>query len=283
MLTILIIYCAIIAAVSVLGGLVPILMKLSHRGMQMALSMVSGVLIGVAILHMLPHALHEGGTNDGIFMAMLAGFLTLFLLERFFCFHHHESDSATGDGCSHSHHSLGWASALFGLSVHTLIAGVALGSAVAASGTVESLAGFGVFLGIILHKPFDALTITTLMRANGASRALSLLINGLFALVIPIGVVIFFLIDGVADSSRFTGWALAFSAGTFICIACADLLPELQFHQHDRIRLTFALFVGLAIAWLAGLLEGHNHGHDHAAPAAGGEAAVQLQDHDHDH
>jgi hypothetical protein len=79
MLTILIIYCAIIAAVSVLGGLVPILMKLSHRGMQMALSMVSGVLIGVAILHMLPHALHEGGTNDGIFMAMLAGFLTLFL------------------------------------------------------------------------------------------------------------------------------------------------------------------------------------------------------------
>jgi zinc and cadmium transporter len=47
---------------------------------------------------------------------------------------------------------------------------------------------------------------------------------------------------------------LAFAAGAFICIALGDLLPEVQFHSHDRIRLTalFLLGVGLAVAigWL---------------------------------
>jgi len=47
---------------------------------------------------------------------------------------------------------------------------------------------------------------------------------------------------------------LAFAAGAFICIALGDLLPEVQFHSHDRLRLTalFLLGVGLAagIGWL---------------------------------
>jgi zinc and cadmium transporter len=46
------------------------------------------------------------------------------------------------------------------------------------------------------------------------------------------------------------GGALAFCAGTFFCIACADLLPELQFHSHDRLKLSLALLAGLALAFL---------------------------------
>ena len=44
--------------------------------------------------------------------------------------------------------------------------------------------------------------------------------------------------------------ALAFSAGTFLCISLSDLLPELQFHRHDRIKLSAALLLGLALAWI---------------------------------
>jgi zinc and cadmium transporter len=49
------------------------------------------------------------------------------------------------------------------------------------------------------------------------------------------------------------GWlgaTLAFCAGTFLCIAGSDLLPELQFHRHDRMKPSVALLGGLAAAAL---------------------------------
>jgi zinc and cadmium transporter len=44
-----------------------------------------------------------------------------------------------------------------------------------------------------------------------------------------------------------TAVALAFSAGTFLCIALSDLLPELQFHSHDRLKLSVALLAGVVL------------------------------------
>jgi zinc and cadmium transporter len=44
-----------------------------------------------------------------------------------------------------------------------------------------------------------------------------------------------------------TAGALAFSAGTFLCIALSDLLPELQFHSHDRFKLSVALLAGVGL------------------------------------
>jgi len=44
------------------------------------------------------------------------------------------------------------------------------------------------------------------------------------------------ILEGAVGSS-FTGCVLAFSSGTFVCIALSDLLPEVQFHSHDRLKL----------------------------------------------
>jgi zinc and cadmium transporter len=58
------------------------------------------------------------------------------------------------------------------------------------------------------------------------------------------------------------GAALAFSAGVFLCISLSDLLPEVQFHSHDRLWLSLCLLCGVTIAWAIGFLEqGHMHGH----------------------
>lgn len=46
------------------------------------------------------------------------------------------------------------------------------------------------------------------------------------------------------STSTLTAVALSFSAGTFLCIALSDLLPELQFHSHDRFKLSVALLAG---------------------------------------
>ena len=126
--------------------------------------------------------------------------------------------------------------------------------------------GLGTFLVIILHKPFDAMAIGTLMASGGWSRATRHWVNGLFALAIPLGVVLFHLgARHYGDTAPpFLGTALAFAAGTFICIATIDLLPELQFHEHDRVKLSLALLAGLAFAALLGRFE--TSGHDHHQP-----------------
>ena len=67
--------------------------------------------------------------------------------------------------------------------------------------------------------------------------------------MIPLGVLLFQLgADLAADAQVFTIYALAFSAGTFICIAASDVLPELQFHKHDRVAMTVMLVLGLLIS-----------------------------------
>ncbi len=58
------------------------------------------------------------------------------------------------------------------------------------------------------------------------------------------------------------GYGLALSAGFFICIALADLLPEVQFHDHDRFKLTTALALGILLAIGIESLPGHSHNHD---------------------
>jgi zinc and cadmium transporter len=293
----LILYCALVMAAALAGGLVPMVVRLSHRAMQVALSFVSGVMLGVAVLHMLPHAWlevmedaeHSGvpPSLDAIALWLLAGFLLMFLLERFLCFHHHEMEAcsehghAHGGDHAHDHdHTLSWAGALIGLSVHSILNGVALAAAVIAESHGHaglSLAGFGTFLVIFLHKPFDSLTIGTLMAAGKRSARSRLIVSGLYALAVPAGAVAFTIggeaLGGLSHSA--IAAALALSAGMFLCIALSDVLPELQFHRHDRIKLTAALLAGLALAYIVGVFEGEMHGH-------GGPMEVEL-DHDHAH
>jgi zinc and cadmium transporter len=129
---------------------------------------------------------------------------------------------------------------------------------------------------IALHKPFDAMTISMLMGRGGWSLPWRHTINGLFSLAIPVGVLIFYFgimqeqFDPNAPMQKFyIACALAFSAGTFLCISLSDLLPELQFHRHDRVKLSAALLLGLAVAHLAAQLEAAAHpSHTRPAPTA---------------
>ncbi len=158
--------------------------------------------------------------------------------------------------------ALPWGSAAFGLAVHSLVGGIALASAVAADYQVRAglgAAGFGVFVATLVHKPADALTITSLMVRAGSARREAYLINLGFALMIPLGVVIFAAgVAAGANSGMVAAWtsgALAFSAGTFLCISLSDLLPELQFHSHDRLKLSIALLAGIALMALTAAVE----------------------------
>jgi zinc and cadmium transporter len=121
------------------------------------------------------------------------------------------------------------------------------------------------------------MTIGTLMARGGSSLAWRHTVNALFSLAIPLGVLLFYgglTGEGTAGGqSSLVAYALAFSAGTFLCISLSDLLPELQFHQHDRVKLSLALLLGLSVAYLAARLESTSHRHSQPVPAA---AALNL-------
>ena len=109
------------------------------------------------------------------------------------------------------------------------------------------------------------MAISTLMAAGGQSRTSRHWLNAFYALVTPLGVLAFYLgMSQFAESNAVVlGSALGFCAGTFLCIACSDLLPELQFHSHDRLWLSLALLAGLAVAIVILLFESESSGHSH--------------------
>lgn len=305
-------YCVLILLASIVGGMIPVWFQLTHRWMEFAVSFVAGVMLGVGVLHMLPHAIvdallaaasiapsagpaeamsNQASRMDAVFRTMiwlLAGMLVMFFIERFFCYHHHDVPSDLdhehdphADCHAHHHgehtHDLSWSGAAFGLALHSILNGVALAAAVQHGSDGSGLAGLGTFLVIFLHKPFDAMTIGMLMARGGWSLAWRNTINGLFSLAIPAGALLFYFGLMPADGDPTAGtrrlivaYSLAFSAGTFLCISLSDLLPELQFHQHDRVKLSAALVLGLAVAIVAGRLEvaAHTHGAVGAASRA---------------
>jgi zinc and cadmium transporter len=170
------------------------------------------------------------------------------------------------------------------LSIHTIIDGTALAASVAADSAAGhapafGLAGFGTFLVVVLHKPFDALSIAALMARGGWKPAARHAVNAGFAAMIPVGIALFWL--GLSQlsisQSELVGCTLAFAAGNFLCIALADLLPELQFHHHDRLKLSVSLLTGVAMAYALMFLESSGHDHHRHPPAQSGH------DHSHDH
>src|SRR5450432_2929523 len=270
----LVIYCALTLLASLAGGWLLLIIHPTHTRLQLATSFVAGLMLGIALLHFLPDAAEQLHSVDRTASWVLGGFLAMFFLQRFFHFHHHDTPEGDPEDCDahehdhahdqsheHEHHAhtladksaqqLSWIGTALGLTLHSLFDGLAMAASVAAGAQGHArLAGLGVALVVILHKPFDALAISTLMTASGSSRFSRHLLNTLFSLVSPAGAVLFYFgASRFADSNGvLLGCALAFCTGTFLCIASADLLPELQFHSHDRFKLSVALLAGLAVA-----------------------------------
>jgi len=261
-------------------------------------------MLGIGFFHLLPHSLHTAIGIDRAVMWLVLGLLVTFLLIRVFGSHSHdagEDGAAACDGTDHTgkantahshekhaHAASGsanyhWVGLALGLSLHTLLDGVALSAAVMGDASHSSAGlffGFAVFLGILVHKPLDSLSITALMATEGWSVRWQSIVNLTYAMMCPLGAFVFYMgVRNTPQESVAIGCGLAFAAGIFICISLSDLLPELQFHSHDRWPLTMLLLLGVSLAYSMKYLEpAHMHGegtthssHDHSS----------HDDHDH--
>lgn len=306
-----VLYCLFILLASLAGGWISLVGRLTHTRTQMLMSFVAGLMLGVGLFHMLPHAAIETGSLDQAVWWMMVGLLIMFFLQRFFHFHqhgptemgldgagpyadapivhrhhhdhdhdhHHDHDhdgghAHAGQHAAHRHpphdgrhgHALSWLGIAVGLTIHTLLDGIALAASVeveSAAPGLAGLAGVGTFLAIVLHKPLDAMAITMLMTSRGWTGGATTLINILFGLMCPLGALVFYFGAASLGSLQpvIVGAALGFAAGAFLCISLADLLPEIQFHSHDPAKLSAALVAGALLAFAIRLIE-PDHAHD---------------------
>ena len=274
---ILLAYSVGIFVVSFFGGKLAALGTMTHTRTQVVMSLVAGFILGIAMFHLLPHSLDRISGSEIIEKAvgwMVFGMVLMIFLLRIFHFHQHDFSSEASDlydDHGHDHgvvHSRSLFGVAIGLGVHTVTEGIALGTSMRLGPPHENdvaLAGLGVFLAIMLHKPLDAYSIIGMMKSAGHSPRARTLANVGFAILCPVVAIASF--GGVEllgpEEGAVVGYVLSFAAGAFLCIALSDLLPEIHFHSHDRGKLIVSLLVGIGLAYVLYYVESsaiHGHG-----------------------
>ncbi len=264
-------YAAAIVLATFVGIWLENVLRLTHTRVHLAMSFVAGFVLGVALFHLLPHGIEQISGPEALDVAIrwaASGMILMVLLLRVFRFHQHDLGHGTVQG--HRDHregaagddSLSWAGVCAGMAMHTLTEGTALGAAARSSlhdgAGHSSLVSLGIFLSIVFHKPLDALSILGLMRISGVQHRPAMAVTAAIALLCPLSALATYWGIGFFGSAEADaiGRALALGAGALLCVALSDLLPEIQFHGHNRILLTVAFGIGLSLSYALRYLEG---------------------------
>ena len=220
--------------VSLLGGYLPLMRDLSQRALALLLSFSAGVLLGAVFFHMLPATGRV--LNEAVGWPILSGFLLIFVMERFVFVHACEEHAC-------DIHQMGLP-AFLGISLHSLLDGIALGA-----GLILPQLGPVVLLAVIIHKMPDSMSISSILLAAGWDRRKISWLNLLFSLTTPVGALIAFLFFRSLSPGH-VAVAIGISAGTFLAIATADILPQVhRIEQRNPMTLIF-LAIGLMISWM---------------------------------
>ncbi|MBA3596012.1 MAG: ZIP family metal transporter [Methylibium sp.] len=266
-----------VLSVTIAAALTLSVLKLIVRHL---VSLSAGVLLGTALLKLLPEAFEVtgGASPQALFATLLGGLLFFFLLEKVELYrhsHHHE-----GDG-HHHHHQFdaeqagrgGW-SVLLGDSIHNFCDGVLIATAF----LVDVRLGVATAAAVIAHEiPQEVGDYIVLLNA-GFSRARALAYNAISGLAAVVGGVLGYFV--IQPFQAWLPFLLVIASSSFIYVAVADLIPQLQRRLAWRDTLTqlawLAVGVGM-IAVLSGLAHDHGGGgHDHDRDDGHGHHADEV-------
>lgn len=174
-------------------------------------ALAAGTLVGGALLHMLPEAVDAMGNELGVYVWLVGGFTTFFVLEQFLHWHHCHRPL-------NRHGPLGYL-ILLADGAHNLIGGLAVGGAF----LVDIRVGLVTWAAAAAHEVPQELGDFGILVHAGWSRGRALAFNFLSALTFLVGGLLAYAMSSHLDVS----WLLPFAAGNFLYIAATDLLPEL--------------------------------------------------------
>lgn len=230
-------FAAITVAAAFAGGAAAL--RLS-RDLTSAIALTGGVVVAVALFHVLPEAIEILDDPQQVGLLVGVGFLTFFLAERLLVLHHRD---APEEARAHSHVGALGAGAV---AIHTFIDGLGIGLAF----SLDTTTGLLVFVAVVAHDFADGLNAVAFVLHQGGSRQRALRWLSLVAFAPMLGAIVGATLDVTEES---LGAILAVYVGFFLFMGGSDLLPHA--HEHPswrRVALTMAGFVGiLAISSVA--------------------------------
>ena len=262
-------------------------------GPQHLLSLAAGALLATAFMHLLPEAFESHVDAHDLFATLLVGLVFFFLLDKAELWHHghehsHGLPSAAGHGATghdhaaqvqqgrahphghthghdhaaahdhdHAHHhgpkAGGWA-VLTGDSVHCFGDGILIASAFMADLRLGVIAAFSVLAHEVPHHMGDRVVL----RQTSPNRRMALVKVSLAGAVTALGGLVgYFLVEQLHD---WLPYFLAVASSSFVYVALADLIPQLQ--KRLSARETMAQIVWLLVGMgLVMLVSGAAHVH----------------------
>ncbi len=246
------------------------------RYTQHMLSLAAGALLATAFLHLLPEAFEAGVEPHNLFVTLLFGLLFFFLLDKAELRHHgHEhhhgehqhgehdhshgqSDTHHDDHPHHSehahHHHAHHAKAvpgswtiLAGDSVHCFGDGILIASAF----LVDLRLGIVAALAVLAHEVPHHMGDLVVLREGSKSRQTAVLKVSMAGAITALGGV-----AGFALLEQLHGilpYMLAIASSSFIYVALADLIPQLQKRLSSRETAAQIVWLVSGIALVSGV------------------------------
>jgi len=243
------------------------------RYTQHMLSLAAGALLATALVHLLPEAFESGMPAQTLFMGLLVGLVFFFLLDKAELWHHghehHQHGHAHGHDHHHGHHHAhphgqrtagGWA-VLAGDSVHCFGDGILIASAFMADLSLGVAAALAVLAHEVPHHMGD---LVVLRQTSGTRRAAIWKVSLAGALTALGGLTGYVLVDALHD---YLPLFLVAASSSFVYVALADLIPQLQKRLSTRETVAQVLWLVVGMSLVLGvsrlLHSGHDHGHGH--------------------
>lgn len=239
------------SVVALIGGVVFLLVKKWSKVLaRYSVPFAAGVLLTVALLGLLPEAVHLVG--EKAFLWALLALVGAYLFENFFCELHHHDD---GHKCTESKHVNAIPLVIVGDSIHNLIDGVAI----AASYLVNPGLGLITTISTFLHEvPHEIGDFGILLKA-GFSRRKIFLVNFASALMTVVGALLVYYLDW---SEELAGSLLAVAAGMFLYLGASDFLPHAGDELEKR-KAVLVMLLGVLLMYGTLSLVPHSHEVEH--------------------
>jgi len=244
--------------------IIPLLIKkeISKEFLIILLSLSVGVLLSTVIFIFLPEIIENSYLKTeteeafanminraGIFI--LFGFLAMFILEKIVHFNHEKKFEKEGYGHGHAYHIAPMN--LIGDGIHNFIDGLVI----AGSYAINITLGISATISIIFHEIPQEISDFGVLLYSGMSKKKALLFNFLSATAAIIGTLTGYILIGKIEG--FTDFIIPFSAGSFIYIAAANLIPQL--HRQCKLKETIlhisAILIGIGIIYFVPHVHGH--------------------------
>jgi ZIP family zinc transporter len=235
-----ILLAAITAAATFAGGYLALRAK---DRLHLVLGLAAGLLLGLVSFDLLPEVFEMSSGEflgaPAVSVAIIAGFLTLHLYERFFG-SHEPAESDYGHDHSHISNVAGGLGAL-AMGGHVFLDGLALGIAF----SIDSALGIAVFVALLVHAFSDGLNTVAFLIKSGKWNQKALWLLALDSIARIGGAA---LGTSLVLNENLTAIYLAVFSGIIIYLATGHILPEAHAKHSSRWTLLSTVF-GVIVMW----------------------------------